>query len=258
MTEHAQSQQSASARPALLVFTLGPEGERRLRSLLPARDSDLEHALHAKCLTSALAAGRAAGCRLLVSSPVPLSLPTDAEPLRQSGRGFGARLRHAIALARARVRGPILVVPGDVPDLRVAHLETALAALRDDPRKVVLGPDRDGGIYLLGSSGPVDDVITGIPWRGQRTRRALRRACEANGRVVVQLGALGDLDRQSDLTAWLARARREPIAEAGWMDLVFRLLHRIRIVCRPRSRPTLAPVAIQSRTVWHRRGPPLR
>ncbi len=250
------SRPAGAVGPALLVFTLGPEVERRRRSLLPARDGHLEQALHAECLSSALAAGRATGCRLLVSSPSPLALPPDVEPLAQAGRGFGGRLRGAVAQAQAQVQGPILVVPGDVPDLRASHLETALAALRADPQALVLGPDRDGGIYLLGASGPVDHLIASVSWRQPSTRRALERAGDAGGQVVVHLETLGDLDQRSDLASWLARARRAPIAEGAWLDLISRLLHRIRAACRALSRPTPVPVVIPLRSAWPRRGPP--
>ncbi len=210
----------------LLIMTRGAAAEVRRRRLLP-RAAGNERVLHALGFESAMAAGVQAGCRIVISSPEPLdpALTGGAVTLRQRGRTFGERFADALARVFARFSGPVVVVGTDTPDLDAAHIRRAFAALGSGPgrSRVVLGPSRDGGFYLLGASRPLEDVAwESVSWCSRATRQTLRSALEQAGRGVVFLRPLADLDRPADLERWLA----EPCRSAG--DTLYALRRRLR------------------------------
>lgn len=93
--------------------------------------------------------------------------------------------------------GRVLVVGNDCPGLTPALLLRAADALRDAP--VVLGPDRRGGLYLLGISRAAFDrnQLAQLPWQRPALCRATRRAF-ANC-TVTELPRLGDVNHLADL-----------------------------------------------------------
>ncbi len=224
-----------TSSPTLLVFTLGALRESARRPLVPAELRELEIGLRQECLTAALAAGRACGCRLEVSSPTPLPLPDDARNVPQQGRDFGARLERAMANAFARGAGPLLVVGSDVPGLAAQHLEAALSLLEADPERVVIGPSPDGGFYLLASRRPVEGLASAARWCRPGTLRDLLRFLRAAGRPVVLLAPLNDLDRPADLERWLAVST----VDTRWR----RPTARLRSALARRLRPLWLPAA---------------
>jgi len=190
--------------PTLLVFTLGSSAESARRALLPAGHRALESELWEACLAASLEAGRACGCALEVCSPARLLLPADALHVPQADGPFGTRLERALDDAFSRGAGPLLAVGTDVPGFSSRSIEQALAALGDDPDRVVLGPSPDGGFYLLACQRPIDGLAGATRWRRRDTLRELVRSLRASGRTVELLAPLRDLDRHADLELWLA------------------------------------------------------
>jgi len=215
---------SLRPNPTLLVFTLGPEGDVRHRPLLPSGHRDAELELRRACFASVVAAGRDAGCRVVVSSPARPGADGEGASvdgwLPQRGRGFGARLLDALTGVEASSPGPTVLVGTDVPGLARAHVESALRSLDADPDRVVLGPSPDGGFYLLAAARPVAHLLRGVRWCRRDTLRRVIRALARGGRRVVLLSPLRDLDRRDDLERWLASAG------AGRLDR--RLVRRLR------------------------------
>jgi rSAM/selenodomain-associated transferase 1 len=79
------------------------------------------------------------GARIALPSTRPRTIP--------QGRGdLGRRMQRILDRARP---GPVIVVGGDIPQLRADHVARALRLLgRAD---VVLGPAEDGGYWLVGA-----------------------------------------------------------------------------------------------------------
>jgi uncharacterized protein len=204
-----------NAAPTLLVFTLGAPRESARRRLAPAGLQGMETALRQACFDAALAAGRACGCRLTVCSPERGRLPEGVEHLPQRGGDFGARLEGACA-AVGRRRGPLVVVGTDVPGLADRHLREALQLLAGDPRRVVLGPSPDGGVYLLAAAAALPP-LGAVRWCRPSTLADLSRVLAEAGREVVLLEPLADLDRPADLDRYLSRkaSGKTPVKAAG-------------------------------------------
>ena len=246
----------------LLVFTLGARCESRRRQLLPENLHPIEDHLHQTCLDATLAAGRDAGCRLEVSSPLELVLPGDVRRRPQNGRDFGSRLELAFEETFAEHGGAVLLVGSDVPDLDASHLQNALKSLEEDSDRVVIGPSPDGGFYLLAAARPLRAALREVRWRCRETLRSLKRALRREGRPVVLLPALADLDRRSDLEQWLATAlRRRGHGLAAWCAVGRRLIDRLAraLASLRRHWPEEAYFRTRRRDAWTSplRGPPV-
>lgn len=203
---------------------------------MPHRLRSWERDLHQAGLDAALQAGRAAGCKLLVSSPEELLLPPDATRLPQGSGSFGRRLATAIELACAT--GPLLVVGTDVPGLSADHLRRALRGLESQSNSVVLGPSPDGGLYLLAGQGLDPGLLAAVDWCRPTTRRDLKTSLASAGRPLFELEPLADLDHRADLERWIAA---ETLASSALKYLRSRLrclLAELRLV---RPAPILAP-----------------
>jgi len=102
-------------------------------------------------------------------------------PAAQAGADFGGKLEAAFGDAMRRGYEEIVAVPGDVPELT----------------DVVLGPSRDGGVWLIGLRAEavvLSGLFERIPWRTPHVRDAL----VANAPAAVLLGELVDVDRRAD------------------------------------------------------------
>lgn len=209
-------------QPTLLVFTLGPECEGSRRRLMPAPLRQAESLLHRHGLDAALDAGRRAGLRLVVASPEPLDLAEDVEQLRQHGCSFAERLRDAIRNLQVEMQGaPLVVVGTDTPDLGAQHLRQALSWLSHTDDGVALGPSHDGGFYLLAARQSLDLELQLVRWCRHDTRRSLMQALRYSGRSVMLLAPLRDLDRYSDVEAWLSQDLH---LAARWLGRLLRSL----------------------------------
>ncbi len=238
----------------LLVFTLGPIGECHRRRLLPARLAHVERSLHRRGLETALAAGRANGCALEVSSPHLLGLGSGVHLADQPGRSFGERFRRAVRAAHSRSRGPLLVVGSDVPGLTGGHLAQALEELGDDPNRVVVGPSPDGGFYLLATHRPLDAELARVRWCTRRTLGSLLEALRASGFEVCLLEPLSDLDRPGDLWSWLASEAARLVA---WRDVTDPLRRLLAVIRRPDAPETVGQPCAWASLALATRGPPV-
>ncbi len=239
----------------LLVFTLGARRESRRRRLLPPAQKVIEDSLHQACLDAALAAGRAAGFRLEVSSPQGLDLPADVDRRPQPGADFGSRLEGVVEAAIAEQGAPTVLVGSDVPDLRARHLRRTLEALAEDPDRVVIGPSPDGGFYLLAAARPFGGLLSRVRWRCRETLRSLVAALRDQGRPVVMLPSLADLDRRADLERWLATSTATgATALRGLIDRLAAILADLRRAWFPAILPGSPHRGAGARNL---RGPPL-
>ncbi len=124
-------------------------------------------------------------------------VPSGWEVIAQRGDGLTARLQHALQTLHGN--GNVVVLVGsDSPTLPVAALVTALGRAAD-PNRVLLGPARDGGYYLIGLSKLEPRVFDDIPWSTAAVADATRRRCAELGLHVEELPTACDVDQPDDL-----------------------------------------------------------
>jgi len=125
-------------------------------------------------------------------------------PAAQAGRGFGEKLEAAFRDAARRGYEEIVAVPGDVPELTARDLAAAFRAVSESD--TVLGPSRDGGVWLIGIRAAAvlpSDFFEDVPWLTARVFEAL--VSNAPGSVV--LAERGDVDLRADASR-MSRAAR--------------------------------------------------
>lgn len=93
----------------------------------------------------------------------------------------------------------VLIVGSDLPTVPVAYLQRAADLLKDDPRRVVLGPASDGGYYVIGLGTPDRRLFEDVPWSTDRVFRASVDRAHALGFDVATLPEWYDIDTPEDL-----------------------------------------------------------
>ncbi len=120
-------------------------------------------------------------------------------PQRQGG--FGERLDGAIVDAWERTDRPVLLIGMDTPQVRVADLECAAAALLSPGVDTILGPADDGGYWLIGTRRPVPGMFAEVPMSTDRTAFFQRQRLDSLGLSCTQIHGLRDVDTIDDAYA---------------------------------------------------------
>lgn len=118
----------------------------------------------------------------------------------QGRGGLGLRLQRQAARAFREGASQLVVIGSDLPQLEVADLLAAFAALQEAP--LVLGPAVDGGYWLLGLGRPCAALFCGVPWGGAAVLAQTQAQAAAAGLAWRALREQADLDRPQDLRRW--------------------------------------------------------
>jgi glycosyltransferase A (GT-A) superfamily protein (DUF2064 family) len=154
----------------------------------PEQAADLALAALLDTLDVVLAYPAAERVLALAGEPGPW-LPPGLTVRPQHGAGLDDRIANALA----EVRGPVLLIGMDTPQLTVRQL-----AVSWDDRDAWFGPACDGGFWALGLLHPDPELVRGVPMsRDDTGERQLRRLTEA-GLRVGRLPELRDIDTAAD------------------------------------------------------------
>lgn len=99
----------------------------------------------------------------------------------------------------------VVLIGSDCPQMTEKHLQQAMAGLND--RRVVLGPAKDGGYWLVAQRPPGVDLFSDVPWSDPDTLAATRKRLVTSGVEWSELDSLLDLDTVEDLEAVIADQR---------------------------------------------------
>lgn len=163
----------------------------------------------------------------------------------QHGQTFGERFCDAIEQVFQKGFAHVIAIGNDSPELRSPHILEAQRQLQHSD--LVIGPAKDGGVYLLGVSRQafVQAAYTDLPWETKFLTEGLRGL----GTEIVWLPALADIDSAADLRTCLARMARES-AFVRVMLQVLRTRTEYRRAARLHLRTQVAATHLA------RRGPP--
>jgi len=129
--------------------------------------------------------------------------PPGFSCLPQRGGDLGERMRSVFEDLFARGYERVVMIGSDLPVFPPTILSDAFRALAESAR-VVLGPSRDGGYYLLGLGRFVPDIFSDIAWGSDRVLDATRQKLARIGIEPVLLPVWFDVDRVEDLPALAA------------------------------------------------------
>lgn len=133
-----------------------------------------------------------------------LTTPRRIRRVAVTGDGFGARFSGAVDRCLEFGVEQLVVVGGDVPEIRPRHFIRAFALLSAG-YKAAVGPSPDGGFYLLATRAPVSRKLARVTWRGASTADEVMSALSLRGVAPACLEPLADLDGLHDL--WQLRVR---------------------------------------------------
>jgi rSAM/selenodomain-associated transferase 1 len=132
----------------------------------------------------------------------------EFELVAQRGDDLGARMQAVFAELWGRGHRRIALVGADLPVFPLNFLEQAFAALDTAAPRVVLGPSRDGGYYLIGMNRPLPEIFTGMTWSHEQVLRDTLAKIGALRIDTLQLPPWFDVDTPADLAA-LGRLLRD-------------------------------------------------
>ncbi|MDP6872055.1 MAG: TIGR04282 family arsenosugar biosynthesis glycosyltransferase [Alphaproteobacteria bacterium] len=128
--------------------------------------------------------------------------PSDMMHLPQGRGDLGQRMARVMA-AEA---GPVVLVGGDIPDLRRHHIAGALRALKR--ADAVFGPADDGGFWLVGLRRGrwARRLFRGVRWSSPHALADTIANLPATARVEL-LETLSDIDTEADYRRYLRATR---------------------------------------------------
>jgi len=124
----------------------------------------------------------------------------------QRGYDRGERLRHAFATTFEKRVSKAVVVGTDIPDLTAGLIDEALHLLNS--YDVVIGPDHNGGYYLLGLKALHEELFHNVPWDTSRVYGHTLRTIKALDLSLAFLPVLIDVNTEDDLRRWMEADRR--------------------------------------------------
>lgn len=191
---------------ALVLFARTAAEEAAHKKLLPASLASRQEPVFEAFTNSSLA--------LLAATGLPYFLISSAQ---QQGETFGERLYRALDQTFAQGFDQVVVVGNDCPQLSVQDLQQAAGLLHQHGS--VLGPCRNGGVYLLGLNKTVFEKLGGfgqIAWQTPVVYQQLRDCLQQQGASVASLAAYADVNtrqdfRQARQQKWFCRSLRSRI-----------------------------------------------
>ncbi len=130
----------------------------------------------------------------------------------QSDGDLGARMEQVFAdLWRLKHRN-IVLVGSDLPALPLAILREAFSHLSTVENRVVIGPSRDGGYYLIGMNQPTPEIFANMTWSHDRVLTDTKARLDGLGVSYRILPTWFDLDVAEDFQRLRTLVKSESIS----------------------------------------------
>jgi uncharacterized protein len=129
----------------------------------------------------------------------------EFEYVPQGAGDLGERMQRAFKDAFKSGAATVVIMGTDIPELTAAEINKAFAVLKQ--KKMVLGPAKDGGYYLIGLQKnaflqDVSKLFAGIKWGEDDV---LKKTVYISNRLELDhflLKEMGDVDRPEDIAIW--------------------------------------------------------
>ena len=135
----------------------------------------------------------------------------DAGFLVQKGSDLGEKMYRAIRTVLKLGYESVILTGADLPMMGHAHLESGFAAL--ETADVTIGPNPDGGYYLIGMKAPHPEIFHVPNYGGATVYENTVAAIQAAGLSFGAALPCGDVDTPQDLRELLRKA--EPASATG-------------------------------------------
>lgn len=137
--------------------------------------------------------------------------PYAAGYFPQEGADLGEKMHNAIARVLAMDYEAVVLTGADLPLMTVGHLESAFEAL--ETRDIAIGPNPDGGYYLIGMKQPRPEIFHVPNYGGATVYENTLAAIQSAGLSWAPAFPCGDVDMPEDLRALLGNI--DPASATG-------------------------------------------
>jgi hypothetical protein len=120
----------------------------------------------------------------------------------QIGGNLGQRFTQSFKRAFDQGATAVTVIGTDIPELDRTFIQSAFDALNE--HDVVVGPDRDGGYYLIGTRLRTATLFENIDWSSDRVFQQTERLILVQKLSMFYLPTLSDVDTEVEFRRWLA------------------------------------------------------
>ncbi len=132
-------------------------------------------------------------------------LGSKFEYASQGAGDLGERMQGAFEDAFKSGADAVVIIGTDIPDLKAVDITKAFTALKQ--KKMVLGPAKDGGYYLIGLQKnaflqAADALFAGIKWGEHDVLKKSLNRSNRLGLDVSLLEEMEDVDRPEDMVVW--------------------------------------------------------
>jgi uncharacterized protein len=117
----------------------------------------------------------------------------------QAGDHLGGRMAHVFETLYARRHRRMVLIGGDLAPVPLQIFTDAFAMLDCPSHRVVLGPSRDGGYYLVGCNSPTPEIFMGMTWSHDQVLAQTVARLTALQMDVQLLPCWFDIDTLDDL-----------------------------------------------------------
>ena len=121
----------------------------------------------------------------------------DIKAFNQTGEDLGERMENALRYLRDKGHKEIVIIGSDSPTLPAEIMNEAFERLKED--ELVIGPSLDGGYYLIGISGKIPDLFSGIDWGTDKVFEETLKKARANNLHFSVLPFWYDIDTIKEL-----------------------------------------------------------
>jgi len=122
--------------------------------------------------------------------------------LAQRGADLGARMQQIFSdLSRLGHRN-IILIGSDLPALPWSILDEGFAQLARAEPRVLLGPSRDGGYYLVGMNRLTPEIFQEMTWSHDQVLADTEKRLRALGAPFYLLPERFDFDSVKDIRSW--------------------------------------------------------
>lgn len=142
----------------------------------------------------------------------------------QEGDDLGARMNGVFDWLRAQGHRNMVLIGGDLAPVPLRNLAEAFTALEVAGERVVLGPSRDGGYYLVGMNRSTPQIFDGMTWSHDRVLAQTTAKLSASKIEFHLLPTWFDIDTVDDLRRMKSQL---PPDCASAMKLTLEFLRRL-------------------------------
>ena len=103
-------------------------------------------------------------------------------------------------IEQLKISGKTVMIGSDCPEMNENLIIKSFDALKE--LDVVLGPARDGGIYLIGLKNMNQELFQDIPWGSSSVFEKLKENAERLSLKVFVMEEKQDIDYNSDFLKW--------------------------------------------------------